>query len=338
MIKQNASYDVKYTPIWDIQSINRLHKQYGISIYYLLSEFNLNPSSYYYKTRFSLEVGNKKSRVVKPRGFCYTITGEKVPDEFVIDKLKEIKSNINALDENSYVKVMGSEKLCEFFRKKYGIIINHKKMNRLKHEIGLVGKYTNHPPHPRRRPKEHVATAPNQYWEMDIKYFKVSNRYIQAFSIIDTFDRKIVATYINYSCKSIDVIKTIYQALRYRKIDGKKLIIRSDNGTQFTSKVTETFMLNVGITHEFGYPHNPDCQAFIESFHASVQREFVPLNTFTSITDFIMKYKVYLKFYHDVRPHGSLKYMTPNEFGEFYEKNHPKTEENKEKEIILEKK
>jgi len=34
--------------------------------------------------------------------------------------------------------------------------------------------------------------------------------------------------------------------------------------------------------------------------------------------------------------------MTPNEFGEFYEKNHPKTEENKEenkeKEIIHEKK
>ena len=76
----------------------------------------------------------------------------------------------------------------------------------------------------------------------------------------------------------------------------------------------------------------------ITSFHASVQREFVPLNTFTSITDFIMKYKVYLKFYHDVRPHGSLKYMTPNEFGEFYKKNHPKTEENKEKESIHEKK
>ena len=133
-------------------------------------------------------------------------------------------------------------------------------------------------------------------------------------SILNSFDRQIVSTYIGTSCKSTEVINTLYQALKYRKTNGAGLIIRTDNGTQFISKLTSNFMETLGITQEFGYPHNPDCQAFIESFHASVQREFVALNEFTSLIDFIIKYKVYLDFYHNIRPHGSLKNMIPKKF------------------------
>jgi len=34
------------------------------------------------------------------------------------------------------------------------------------------------------------------------------------------------------------------------------------------------------ITHEFGYKNNPDSQAFIESHHSTLEREFVQLNSF----------------------------------------------------------
>jgi len=335
----NNNFDLKFTPILDILFVNRLHREYGVSLYYLFEEFNVNPSSYYYKTRFFLDTSTlSKSKCTNSRipGFCYTVNGEKVPDEFVISELKQIKDHLNVYVSKHYLKTLGTVKLCEYFKKKYGIIINHKKMRRLKHEIGLVGKYTNHSHHPRRRPHNHVASAPNQFWEMDIKYFKLKDDYAQVFSIIDTFDRQIVGTYIGSSCSSKDIVKTIFEAFRYRDIQGKDLIIRSDNGTQFTSQLTELFMKNVGVIHEFGYPHNPDCQAFIESFHSSVQREFVLSNSFTSINDFIMKYKVYLGFYHNIRPHGSLNYLTPNEFHNLYKDNKLDIEENKEKLTIFE--
>ncbi|MGY4687680.1 IS3 family transposase [Petrotoga sp. DB-2] len=336
---ENRHVDFKSTPILDIQYVNRLHREYGVSLSYLFEEFNVNSSSYYYKTRLFLETSSlskKKHSNSKTRGFCYTVNGNKVPDEFVIAELIKIKEHLNMYVSKHYLKTLGSTKLCAYFRKNFGIIINHKKMRRLKHEIGLVGKYTNHSPHPRRGPQKHVATAPNQFWEMDIKYFKTKDGYVQVFSIIDTFDRQIVGSYIGPSCKSKDIVKTIFEALRYRGISGKNLIIRSDNGTQFTSLLTENFMRNVGIIHEFGYPHNPDCQAFIESFHSSVQREFVPLNTFTNISDFTMKYKVYLDFYLNIRPHGSLNYLTPNEFHVLYKKNKIEIKEIKEKLIIFE--
>jgi hypothetical protein len=108
-------------------------------------EFDVKPRTYYYKTRLFLDTSSlskKKHSNSKIRGFCYTVNGDKVPDEFVIAELIKIKDHLNMCVSKQ--KTIGSTKLCEYFKEKYGIIINHKKMRRLKHEIGLVGKYTNH--------------------------------------------------------------------------------------------------------------------------------------------------------------------------------------------------
>ncbi|WP_161484668.1 transposase, partial [Kosmotoga arenicorallina] len=45
-----------------------------------------------------------------------------------------------------------------------------------------------------------------------------------------------------------------------------------------------------------------------------VQKEFVSMNTFENAEDVYKKYQVYMNFYHNLRPHGSLKYMTPQAF------------------------
>jgi hypothetical protein len=142
---ENNHFDFKSTHILDILYINRLHREYGVSLSYLFEEFNVNSSSYYYKTRLFLDTGSlskKKHSNSKYRGFCYTVNGDKVPDEFVISELKQIKEHLNMYVSKQ--KTLGSTKLCEYFKEKYGIIINHKKMRRLKHEVGLVGKYTKH--------------------------------------------------------------------------------------------------------------------------------------------------------------------------------------------------
>ncbi len=59
-------------------------------------------------------------------------------------------------------------------------------------------------------------------------------------------------------------------------------------------------------------------QAFIESHHSSLEREFVQLNSFENIEDVFQAYSAYMFFYHNLRPHGSLNYMTPNEFSRIF--------------------
>lgn len=69
------------------------------------------------------------------------------------------------------------------------------------------------------------------------------------------------------------------------------------------------------VSHEFGYKNNPNSQAFIEPHHSSVEREFVSLNPDIEDTeDAYLRYKAYLYFYHYLRPHGSLNYVTPASF------------------------
>jgi len=96
----------------------------------------------------------------------------------------------------------------------------------------------------------------------------------------------------------------------YRNADLTKLIIRTDNGSQFKSKAIESFMNEMEITHEFRYKNKSDLQAFIESHHSSLEREFVQLNSFENIEDVFQAYNAYMFFYNNLKLHGSLNYMT----------------------------
>ncbi|NUV00403.1 integrase, partial [Marinitoga sp. 1154] len=199
------------------------------------------------------------------------------------------------------------------FKQKYGIIINHKKIHRLRKELNLTRNYHRHSKHPKKRPKNHNITGPNQYWEADIKFvFTKTNGFVGILSIIDSFDRSIVGVYIGNSIKAKDFINTVKQAIEYRNATPQNLIIRTDNGPQFKANITDIFMSDLNITHEFGYKNNPNSQAFIESFHSSVQREFVEYITFNDIDDVYNYYMSYIYFYNHLRPHGSLKYLTPD--------------------------
>lgn len=67
----------------------------------------------------------------------------------------------------------------------------------------------------------------------------------------------------------------------------------------------------MNITQEFGCKNNPNSQAYIESFHLSVQYEFVDSIEFDYIEDVYDYYVSCIYFYNNLRPHGSLKYLTP---------------------------
>jgi len=57
-------------------------------------------------------------------------------DEQLVELLRKLYTNENRDDPNYYVKTMGSKKLSADLRRENGIIINHKKLDRLKKEAG----------------------------------------------------------------------------------------------------------------------------------------------------------------------------------------------------------
>jgi len=278
----------------------------------------MSSSTFYTTTRtfFSID-GIKKKGKRRYKGYSMKTTGEMIRDEEIEKLLVTIYENEDCNDPEYYIKALGDTKLSIVLKKRYGIIVNHKKIYRMRKELGLIRKHRKHTKHPKRRPRDHEVSEPNKYWEADIKFMPTEkDGYVPMIDIIDVRDRAIVGTHLGEKSKSKNFIECIKKAVEYRKVDTKELTIRTDNGPQFKAKGTEAYMEKMGIEHEFGYKNNPNSQAYIESHHSVIEREFVQLNEFEYIEDVYNAYKAYIYFYHEIRPHGGLGYKTPNEYDE----------------------
>lgn len=284
---------------------------YGFSTSYLLRIFGITRSSYYRRKKPMFFL--KKTKPGRRRNYCLKTNGEKFEDKELEKLLKGIYSRVNPYEPEYYLKVLGSKKLSKYFLNEFGIIVNHKKVHRMRKKLGYVRKYWPKQHHPVRRSTQHEIDRTGILWEADIKYITtIQEGNIALLDIIDVYSREIVGSYLGKSCKCKDFTRTLGRAMLYQETVPQ--LVRTDNGSLFTANYTREYFEKNEIIQEFGIKHHPDSQAFIESQHSNVQREFVAMNVFERAEDVHRKYQVYMDFYHNLRPHGSLKYMTPQAF------------------------
>lgn len=88
--------------------------------------------------------------------------------------------------------------------------------------------------------------------------------------------------------------------------------VKTDNGLEFGGKF-DAYLKQQGVDHYFSYPRTPQSNAFIERFNRTVQEEFIDahLEFLPDTILFNRKLVDYLLYYNTVRPHQSLKYLTP---------------------------
>ncbi|WP_242842419.1 IS3 family transposase [Clostridium tyrobutyricum] len=207
----------------------------------------------------------------------------------------------------------GYKKITKILRKKHGLRINAKKVYRLVKKLGLLLPYVKH------LKQGHLAvarkvTSMNQLWQIDIKYVKaMSGQFIMLTDIIDVYTRKLVGREITKTATTNDALTAVERALKENNVT-KNLILRSDNGPQFTSVKFEHFCKINNIYHELIPTNSPNYNAHIESFHALLEKECIAWNEIKNFTHGYVIIDDYIKFYNEERIHGSLSYMSPNEF------------------------
>lgn len=90
--------------------------------------------------------------------------------------------------------------------------------------------------------------------------------------------------------------------------DTKGIVLHSDLGTQYTSRLFEDYLTSKEILHSFNRKGNPYDNACIESFHSILKKEEVNF-------DFNVARKVIFEYieswYNRKRIHGAINYMTP---------------------------
>ncbi len=251
-------------------------------------------------------------------GYSLTIHGDPIPDDAIKERLMEL-----ACDE--WASTCGYKKWGVFLRRDFDLIINKKKVYRLCQELGILKEQRHKkPPYPRHLARVRVITAPNQLWQMDIKYGIIaeSGRFFFICNVIDVFDRTIVGYYRGPECRWIQIRQMLVKAFLIRGIHHspetyeKKLIIRTDNGPQFVSRGCGAFMHQHHIYHERIPPKSPNLNAYVEAFHSQLQQECFDQRVFTFFDEAYAEVDDYYAYYNAKRPHGSLHYMTPAAYHE----------------------
>lgn len=204
------------------------------------------------------------------------------------------------------------------------------------------------PGQPRREPlprtpwPDWLEWKPNRVWAYDFTHFTRSRR--AALAILDVVSRKWITTLVCAEESSVQVEVAFTAALaaenlldtadtratvalRQALLDGDRdrvgrlteggivplLLAISDNGPQMRSHSTREFLAGVAIAQQFGRPHTPEDQAWIETLFGHVKGEWPHLEKIRDPGELERELDHRRAEYNTVRLHAGVGYVTPDD-------------------------
>lgn len=202
-------------------------------------------------------------------------------------------------------------RITEGLRIKYGVIFNHKKIQRIMNKYNLKPEYIRKiKPNNYKRIETNVKSnlvkrnfntnAPNKIWTTDITYLINNGKRAYLSTILDLYDRKVITYQISKYNDNKLVIYTLNEAIAKRK-DVHGLIIHSDQGFQYTSFEYKAFCQSNGITISMSRKGTPIDDSPMESWHAILKKETLYNNDITSLQEYITLVEDWILFYNTDR-------------------------------------
>ena len=205
----------------------------------------------------------------------------------------------------------GYRRITEGLKIKYGVIFNHKKVQRIMNKYHMMPKYhkilnttkykrieSNVMPNLIKR--NFTATRPNQKWTTDITYLIYKDKRLYLSTILDLYDRKVVAYQISKFNDINIVINTLNEAIAKRK-DVSGLILHSDQGFQYTSYEYKAICKSNNIQISMSRKGTPIDDSPMESFHGILKKETLYNNEISSIQEYQALVEDWILFYNTSR-------------------------------------
>jgi putative transposase len=211
----------------------------------------------------------------------------------------------------------GYRKLTSRLRRA-GWLVNRKRIARLLRAWGFQRKKVVR--HPKAQGRPFDITAPNELWQTDLtSVWCGEDGWCYFTAVIDCYDRSILGWVFTRRCRTIDVIGAVARAHACawpHGIDAADVtvVLRHDNGSQFTSTRFLEDCRELGITTSRTAYRHPDGNAFIERLYRTLKEEAVWPNDFASYDEALDAISAWVIDYNTERPHDSLgKDITPAE-------------------------
>ncbi|MEM5018703.1 IS3 family transposase [Metabacillus indicus] len=252
--------------------------------------------------------------------------------DLIDSEVKEYKETIRRKIKKSYHEsegTYGSPRVHSDLVE-WGFIISERTVGRIMQELGLRAipeeKYvvttdSDHamPVYPNELKQQFTFEEPNTAWVADITYVWTLEGWVYLSTVMDLFSRKIVGWSMDSTMKKELPLKALNMAIQTR-MPREGLIHHSDRGSQYCStryiNVLDTNKIKISMSRK-GNPYDNAC---IESFHATIKKEWIYRKRFTTREEAVRSINYYIgSFYNERRKHSTLGYLSPNNYERKYQ-------------------
>lgn len=208
-----------------------------------------------------------------------------------------------------------------------GVQMNHKKIQRIKKEYGLITKIRRVNPYKAIMKKsyehrtfnnlldrEFKQYIPRTTFSTDITYIPFKSRFAYLSVVKDIASREVVSWYISPHLHMDIVLRTLEGMRSNVSIPSlEHAMIHSDQGNHYTNPQFITGVKNLGMVQSMSRKGNCIDNAPVESFfgHFKDDIEYDDCKTFEELR---LRIGEYMKYYNNERHQWNLKKMTPVEY------------------------
>ena len=159
------------------------------------------------------------------------------------------------------------------------------------------------------------ADVINQKWCTDFTYLFLKNHEVRYnCSILDLHERSVIASITDRHMTSDLAIRTLRKALDSQPVIKGKLILHSDQGSQYTSKAFVEFCESENITQSMSRAGCPYDNAPMERYFNTMKNDFINQHEYRTEEELYAAVEEFAYItYNHVRPHSYNGYLTPFE-------------------------
>ncbi len=158
------------------------------------------------------------------------------------------------------------------------------------------------------------VAAPDKAWVTDITYIRTNEGFAYLAVVIDLYSRRV----IGWSMQSRQTTDVVLQALLmavWRRKPKEKVLVHSDQGSQFTSMDWAAFLKHHNLGHSMSRRGNCHDNAVAESFFNLLKRERIRRKVYRSRDEARQDVFDYIEmFYNPKRKHVRNGMLSPVEF------------------------
>lgn len=163
--------------------------------------------------------------------------------------------------------------------------------------------------------REFEQPEANRVWLADITYIWTQEGWLYLACVLDVYSRMIVGWSMKPRMTTDLVSDALTMALGRRGVKCDELLHHSDRGSQYASNAFQELLVDHNIKCSMSRKGNCWDNAMMESFFATLKKERVHQERYTTRSEAITSIFDYIeRFYNRIRRHSALGYISPEEF------------------------